>query len=314
MHEINVRSLLAVHDKRNILRAKKIFFTGVDGEEVYNITSPFRSAGHEYIAGRVEPREKELESKIIFFIKKGDKWVPDKNAPVFNLQDPFISTINDELIFGGVEIIIDNGMVNYLTAFFRGKDVYHLKRFAEGPPGMKDIRLILLPQGEIGLFTRPQGIIGGRGRIGFMKIPSLLSLTQFKKEDYFKAPLLLDNLPDEEWLGPNVIYILKNGAIGVLGHIACYTRGIKKKLNKNYYITTFVLDQHTNTSAGMKIILERNNLPQGQSKLKTLKNVLIPGGLVRHDNGTATMYIGASDAESYEIEMIDPFLEYELEK
>ena len=41
---------------------------------------------------------------------------------------------------------------------------------------MKDIRLILLSDNRIGVFTRPQGKIGGRGRIGFMIVNSLKEL------------------------------------------------------------------------------------------------------------------------------------------
>lgn len=309
---MDVLSLIKAYDKNKILKIKKLDFIGVDGFDVYNITAPFLSVEREYIAGRVEPRENELDSRVMFFIRKDDTWMLDENAPVFNLQDPFVCIINDKLIVGGVEILIEHDMIYYSTVFFRGKDIYHLKRFAQGPRGMKDIRLVLLSHGDIGLFTRPQGVIGGRGRIGFMSITSFESLSQLKHENYFAAPLLTGDFNDEEWLGANAAYILKNGTIGVLGHIACYTEDAQKKFHKNYYPITFMFDMQTNTPSGMKIIAARDDFPSGQSKIETLRNVLFAGGLVRHDDGTATMYVGAGDAESYEIRMIDPFLEYEL--
>jgi hypothetical protein len=312
LQSMDVRSLLAVYDRQKILGIRKLDFTGVDGKDVYNITAPFRSSEHEYIAGRVESREKELESQVMFFIRKNNKWVLDENAPVLNLQDPLISIINDEFIIGGVEIVLEQDMIDYSTVFLRGKDVYHLERFTQGPRGMKDIRLTLLPQGSVGLFTRPQGAIGGNGRIGFMNIASLESLLQLKYEDYFAAPLLSGSFKDEEWLGVNAAYTLKNGLVGVVGHIACHTEDAQEKLHKNYYPVTFALHPQTNTPVGMKIIATRDDFPPGQSKVETLRNVLFVGGLVRHDDGAATMYVGAGDAESYEVRIVDPFLEYEL--
>jgi len=227
------------------------------------------------------------------------------------MQDPFVCTINDELIFGGVEIVLGHDAINYSTVFFKGKDVHNLKRFAKGPVGMKDIRLILLSQDNIGVFTRPQGVIGGRGRIGFMNIASIDDLPGLEDNDYFAAPLLKGDFHDDEWLGVNAVYILKNGLVGVLGHIACCTEDADRRLCKNYYPITFVLDMQANTPIGMKIIAIRDDFPVGEAKDKTLRNVLFPGGIVRHDDGTATMYVGASEAESYEVKLIDPFLEYE---
>ena len=313
---MNVQSLLATYDKRKILDIRKLDFVGVEGKDVYNITALFQNAGREYIAGRVEPREDELNSQVMFFFRKDDTWVLDEKAPVLNLQDPLVSIINGEFIFGGVETILEQGMIDYSTVFYRGKDIYHLERFTQGPRGMKDIRLTLLPQGNVGLFTRPQGAIGGNGRIGFMSINSLENLSQLKHEDYFAAPLLSGNFKDDEWLGVGAAYPLKNDLVGVGGHIACYTEDNKKKKHKNYYPVTFALHPQTNTPIGMKIIATRDDFPSGQSKDKTLQNVLFLGGIIRHyeKNKTATAYFGAGDAESYAVKMQDPFLEYELGK
>lgn len=326
---IDVKSLLKAYNKtyncrdcRKILNAKRLDFIGlsVKTKDVYNITAPFTSAGREYIAGRVESKKNEYESQVMFFKREGkdDAWMLDEDAPVFRLQDPFVCIIGNELIFGGVEIIFEQDAAKYFTVFFRGKDIYNLKLFATGPIGMKDIRLVSMPNGSVGLFTRPQGVIGGKGRIGFMSINSIDILPQLKSEDYFAAQLLTGDFHDDEWLGVNAAYILKNGSIGVLGHIARYSNNTeddkkdnKKKLHKNYYPITFMFNPKTNIFTGMKIIVTRDYLPPGRSKAETLRNVLFAGGLVRCDDGTAIMYTGVGDAESYEIKMIDPFLEYE---
>ena len=313
-NNIDVKSLLSSYNKKDILEIKKIEFIGVEGKDVYNITAPFQSDGVEYLAGRVEPREDELNSKVMFFIRKKDArytWILDKKAPVFRLQDPFVCIIDSEIIFGGVRIILVDGEVHHHTVFFRGKNIHDLKKFARGPDNMKDIRLVQLPQRMIGLFTRPQGIIGGKGRIGFTRIDSLEDLSRFTHEDYFKTLLLCKDFDDEEWLGANAAHILKNGLVGVLGHIACYSKDPMGKIHKNYYPITFALDMQSNEPIGIKIIARRDDFPKGQSKIATLQNVLFAGGFIRHDDGTATVYVGAGDTESYEIKMKDPFFEYE---
>ena len=257
----------------------------------------------------------------MFFINKNDQWELDEKAPIFDLQDPFISFLKDEIIFGGVEIRIENNLISYRTIFFKGKNIYDLKKFAEGPEGMKDIRLSQLPSqiseeissevsSEIpglGIFTRPQGKIGGRGRIGFMKIDSLDHFEKLKHEEYYSAKLISDFFLEEEWLGVNAIYQLKNGKLGILGHIACFSN-----LEKHYYPIVFSFDHKTNSFSKIKIIATRKDLGEGKSKRPDLKYVLFSGGLVRLNDGTAKLYAGAGDAEAYEITMTDPFLEYEI--
>ena len=58
----------------------------------------------------------------------------------------------------------------------------------------------------------------------------------------------------------------------------------------------------------MKIIATRKELPKGESKSPELSNILFPGGLIRNNNGTVNLYVGAGDAEAYEILIKDPFL------
>ena len=99
----------------------------------------------------------------------------------------------------------------------------------------------------------------------------------------------------------------KNGNLGILGHIAYISDGSEK----NYYPITFQFNPVTEEVSGIKIIARREDLPEGASKNQALENVLFPGGLIRIGDGTAKLYVGAGDAESYEITIKDPFLEYE---
>nr|WOZ50631.1 AncX [synthetic construct] len=289
---------------KQVSKAEKLKFTGVDGRDVYNITAPFLYEGKQLILGRVEKRDSEF-SEVVFFEKTDGVWTRREDAKTFNLQDPFFTFINGELIFGGVEVFYNpNGAVTWYTVFYRGKDINDLKPFATGPQGMKDIRLVELPDGRIGVFTRPQGEKGGRGKIGFTIINSLDDLTP---ETIENAPLLPDQFVDEEWGGANEAHLLDNGTIGVLGHIAYFD----EDGNRHYYAMCFALDPETQEATPMKIIAVRSNFPEGPAKRPDLADVVFSGGLVRKEDGTAELYVGVSDAEAHRITIPDPFLEYE---
>ena len=61
--------------------------------------------GKIYLAGRVESWKDALDSQVLFFEEnKRGLWLPIENSPSFNLEDPFFTKIEDEIIFGGVEV------------------------------------------------------------------------------------------------------------------------------------------------------------------------------------------------------------------
>lgn len=299
--KINIKILLKNY-KKTLINSKKLNFE-IKNKDFYNITAPFVINDKEYILGRVESRKKQ-DSRIMFFIKSKDKYILDKKAPVLKLEDPFINFIGEEIIVGGVDI---SSKKFYRTVFFKGKDIYSLKKFKQGPKGMKDIRLVLLSDKRIGIFTRPQGKIGGRGRIGFMIVNSIKEFSKLSEKDFYSAELLAEVFEKNEWLGVNSVYVLKNNKLGVLGHIA----GFSENMKRNYYPISFNFDYSSNYFSDMKIIITRNELPKGESKREDLINVLFPGGLIRNSDGTAKLYVGAGDAEAYEILIKDPFLEHE---
>lgn len=293
-------------NKQPVEKGKRMLFINVGNRDVYNITAPFIINGEKIIAGRVENRESEY-SQIMFFIFNGEAWSPKEKAPVFNLQDPFVTGINNEIIFGGVEVFQKNNdpaKLQWRTVFFRGTNINHLKLFAAGPIGMKDIRLIELCDQRIGVFTRPQGKIGGRGKIGFTIISSLNELTEKTIE---KASIIDNQFVDDEWGGVNEPHLLSNGQIGVLGHIACFD----ENQNRHYYSMAFLFDPDLKKSSPIKIIAVRENFEEGEFKRKDLIDVVFSGGLIRRNDGYAELYAGVSDAQAHRIIIPDPFLEYE---
>lgn len=286
--------------------AEKIVFTGIGEKDVYNISAPFEDEGEPVIAGRVESRDSE-HSHVYFFVERNGKWVPRENAPVLELQDPFFTRIAGELILGGVQIFphpINKGQLGWRTVFYKGQSINGLQEFAKGPDGMKDLRLLELNDGSIGVLTRPQGEKGGRGKIGWTRITSLGELTL---DVINEAPLLEDQFIDEQWGGANEPHLLANGLVGVLGHIASFD----EEGNRHYYPMVFALDPKTGGISDMKLIATRSNFLPGPSKRPDLEDVVFSGGLVRRPDGSADIYAGISDAEAQKITIVDPFLQYE---
>ncbi|NUK29870.1 DUF1861 family protein [Parageobacillus sp. VR-IP] len=285
---------------------EKLIFKGIGDRDVYNISAPFEDEGELVIAGRVEPRDSE-HSEVYFFVNRNGEWIPREGAPVFQLQDPFFTKIGGELIFGGVQTFSNPTMESSLgwrTVFYRGKRIADLKEFAKGPDGMKDVRLIELKDGSIGVLTRPQGEKGGRGKIGFIRIPSL---DDFTCEVMENAPLLEGQFIDEEWGGANEPHLLSNGLIGVLGHIACFD----EEGHRHYYPMVFVLNPDTMEFSDIELIATRSHFLEGVSKRPDLADVVFSGGLVRKGDGTADLYAGVGDAEAQKITIMDPFVKYE---
>jgi len=291
-----------------ITKVEKLVFAGVGGRDVYNITAPFHYDGEDVIMGRVEERDSEF-SQVFFFTQSADRvWSPRAHTHTYSLQDPCVTCIKGELVVGGVEVMTaaDNPhrIISWATQFYRGTHIDSLCHFSSGPRNMKDIRLIELADGRIGVFTRPQGVRGGRGQIGFTIIDSLDDLNEQTFED---AEILQDQFIAEEWGGANEAHLLKNGLVGVLGHIACFD----EQSNKHYYSCVFAMNPLTCEKTALKIIAVRGDFPVGPGKRPDLEDVIFSGGLVRLSGGRAMLSVGVSDAEAYRIEIPDPFVEYE---
>jgi len=305
----SIRSLLHAYDPKTVKKAKKINAEGVANMDVYNITAPFKINNKQYILGRAELRTFELVTLSLFFKKSKDKWIADKDYPIFNLQDAFISKVGETIIMGGVEVMqkeVKKGL-SFRTVFYKGKSIHHFKRFATGPWKMKGVRLIELPNHKIGVFTRPLGGKWGRGKIGFEIIDSLRAI---KPRRLTKIKTIRGMFAKGEWGGVNEVHLLKNNKLGVIGHIAKFS---KDKTKRYYYPISFMYDYEEGEFSGLKILATRDELPHGEAKRPDLYDVIYPGGLVRNKNKTATLYTGVADAEAYEITIKDPFLEYEKE-
>ena len=69
----------------------------------------------------------------------------------------------------------------------------------------------------------------------------------------------------------------------------------------------FVYDRETHSASPVEIIATRENFPAGDEKTPKLSDIVFPGGLIRHGDGTATLYAGLSDTEAGSFTLPDPF-------
>lgn len=282
---------------------EKLKFMGGGQNDVYNITAPFSDETKQVIAARVEPRESE-ESTVAFFEKAGESWKLMKDMPFFPLQDPFVTRIDGLLVFGGVRVTRDSaGEATWRTVLYKGETIKTLVLFFEGPVGMKDLRLAQMPNGIILVLTRPQGIKGGRGKIGFFLLPALDELDVRKIED---APLLEGHFAEGEWGGANEIHPLRNGDAGVLGHVAYFD----EQGDRHYYSMIFTLDPLTGNHTPVEIIATRDDFIDGPAKREDLKDIVFSGGAIR-GNSRLILFAGTSDTEAQKIVLDDPFEKYE---
>ncbi len=285
---------------------------GVGQADVYNPSVPFICDGQSIIAGRVEERSTE-KSKVMFFAEKHTKLELIKNAPVFELQDPFITCIGNEIILGGVRVEWEgHRAVTWYTDFYKGTSLNTLEYFTSGPEHMKDIRLLEMRDGRIAVFSRPQGkkmldCFGCIAKIGFTIVNSLEELTPQAIAD---AQLLEGQFLPEEWGGCNQLYILKNGLIGVIGHKA-FGEGEEAEKILHYYSMAFAVNPETREVTQTKIICSRDCFPEGPAKQPRLKDVTFTSGIIRNADKTAVLYSGLSDCQVGKIIIPDPFLEYE---
>lgn len=280
--------------------AHKLIFNGVPGFDVYNIAAPFTHAGQRYIAGRVEKRDSE-ESIIYFFKEKNElEWELDETLPSFQMQDPFTFTIGKDLLLGGVVTYPrEDGSTGWYTKIYVITDLLNPKEWFTGPEGMKDLRFHALPTDELLVLTRPQGELGGRGKIGRLIVPTIASLTN----DMIEHAPLFDQFTDEEWGGANAVYPIDAEHVGILGHIANFDdEGFR-----HYYSMSFVYNFKTDKAGPMHLLAMRNEFLAGPTKRDDLVDVVFSGGLEFITDDKVNLYAGISDAEAQVIQKENPF-------
>lgn len=296
---------------KKIYESETLVFYGVDCFDVYNISIPFIRGGKRYLFGRLERREEWARSWVRLFEETGqDEWTVVKDSMIYTLEDPYISEIGDELVLGGTHVQYQSGKYStFFGYFYRGTDLHNLYYFTTGPNKMKDIRLVRLSDGKIGVFSRPRsaGMIGKYGSesmIGFTVLDRLEELTADVIEN---APYIYGIFGEGEWGGVNQAYLLDSGKIGVIGHI-CYIdedeNGGKVKV---YLNMAFIFDPTTRESSDLQLIGSRTCYPPGPAKAPQLVDCAFTSGIVMRSDGKADLYSGIGDCQTGRITIDNPF-------
>ncbi len=277
------------------MKASILNFANKNGKTVYNPTVPFEFNGKNYMGVRMESLESELDSQTSFAYEKDKKsnlWVVDNSIKSLPLQDPTHVEINGETFILGVKVWQVGRDMRWRQEIYRGDSIKDLEYFTSGPEGMKDIRFVDLDYG-IGVFTRPQGKIGGRGKIGYLEVGSIDELKTFAEDDWYNGAKIIEDLFDDNlWGGVNQAIKLSGGEIGVIGHIAHQTINGEIKLEKHYYGMAFRFNPKTRTHSGLKIIDKREGFPHSPSKrTPKLDDIIFPAGIDNKNN----LYCGLSD-------------------
>lgn len=299
---------------KQIYESAKLTFRGVDGFDVYNPSIPFEWAGRQYIFGRVERRTEWARSWVRLFSQTGpDEWTLVPEAMIYQLEDPYIARLGQELVLGGTHVRYKQGKIEtYYGYFYRGTDINDLYYFTTGPDYMKDIRLVALTNGRIGVFSRPRNEtirqkFGSESQIGFA---SLNRLEELSAEVIENAPYIPGLFDTGEWGGCNQAYALESGLIGVIGHQSYLTPNADGPELQTYLNLAFVFDPVKHTLLDKKIIGTRSCYPAGPAKKPFLVDCAFTAGIVTRPDGKVDLYSGIGDTEAGRIVIDNPFEGY----
>jgi hypothetical protein len=282
--------------------SRRLKFAGIEGLDIYNLTTPFLLEDEHVLAARGEPRENH-QSRVFLFRKKGHTWYPHPDWEPIAMEDPFFFHLKEVPYLGGVETFPDaaGDALEWRTVVYNISSLSEPQLVFRGPIGMKDIRFIEYSDGTIGVFTRPQGGAAGRGTCGYLETDNIATLTP---EELEEASLL--SAPDEySWEGINQPILLEEDKVGLLGHVA----GMGKGEVRSYYAAVSEFSRKKRKKKPWRIIAERQELPPGPAKREDLMDVIFPGGITFESPERALLYLGVSDAEAWTLEIPNPFVE-----
>ncbi len=299
---------------KTVYERATLAFHGVEGYDVYNASIPFDWQGDSYIFGRVERRAEWARSWVRLFAQTGaDDWTLAPDSMIYPLEDPYVCRIGEELVLGGTHVRYKAGNIDtYYGYFYRGIDLHDLYYYTTGPDYMKDIRLVELADGRIGVFSRPRNDairrrFGSEAQIGFVIIDGLEHLTGGVIE---QAPYIPGLFADREWGGCNQVYLLDSGLLGVIGHMSYHERSPAGMQLQVYLNIAFIFDPVMHDVLDLRIIGSRPCYPDGPAKRPGLADCAFTAGFVMRPDGKADLYSGIGDTQVGRITIDYPFAGY----
>ena len=295
--------------EKHIYDSALLTFIGAEGWDVYNCSLPFTGVdGKKYIYGRVEKNDEWANSNVWLFVETGkDVYTRVENSMTYQLEDPFLQRINGELVLGGTHVRKTRGNLDTYYGYFFHGDENHMTYFTTGPDHMKDIRLVEMADGRIGVFSRPNrgNYTGGaQSQIGFTVINSLNELDADVIES---APYLNGLIGNGEWGGVNQAYRLESGKIGIIGHMSYNDKTPDGKPLSVYVNTAFLLDPIAGTVTEPKIIGTKSCYPTCTPKIPRLADCVFTTGILPREDGLVDLYSGVGDTSEGRITIDNPF-------
>ncbi|MGH2442163.1 MAG: DUF1861 family protein [Chloroflexota bacterium] len=280
------------------VRGQLVSLLGIGEMDGYNPSNPISDGRYPRVYVRVEPRDMEFATWSVPFRQlEADRWEMESDIPMLRLQDPFAATIHGTLVVGGVRILSKlRDEVVWETVLLKGDSPSHLQEFARSPEYMKDVRLAQLEDGRIGVFTRPWGTEANSRQIGYQEVDGLGEVAGAMAT----APVLETQPVEGQWWGANAVYVLGNGKLGVLAHIAKW-EGTRRR----YYPIAFVFDRVSRAIVhGPHIVADRSCFPAYEPKLPDLGDVIFPAWI---DREKGLFFGGLSDTAIGVMPLDDPF-------
>lgn len=294
------------------------FQRGTEAEfSVYNPSAAFINPPDRYRAVRVDCLDDDRTKSVIF--KHTDDGLEPYPERTFDLEDPFASNFDGEIVFGGVKVNKSRNskgevVSNWRTILYRGKTIPELEPFFTGPDGMKDIRIGKGSKGRIGVYTRPRNpwneSLGGLGQIGYREFESLDQLEKAGTAslDIHNAPLLSSfRFPVGEWGGVNHVQVVNNGEYQ--GWNALLIHKAFRATARHYSAGALLHDPTTGRIIDLGTLVKRSDLPpgpwKGKEKSRDLEDVFFPGELIIEKDKLKVIG-GAGDAQVMEVEIPIP--------
>ena len=298
--------------ERKPRKGEVLRFEGCGGKDVYNCSVPFDFNGKTYIWGRVEKREEWATSVTVLFEQREDGvFVRAPGSEIYPLEDPFFLQIKGEYILGGTHVVKDKSKIKtYYVYFYRGKSPFALKYFTTGPDYMKDVRLVELAGGRIGVFSRPRNdeILEKYGTVSQIGYTEIDSLDELDAEVIDRAAYIPGCFAENEWGGVNQAIALRGGLVGLVGHQG-YTLWKGKTEYPVYVNTAYVYDPARGELLTKEVIGVFSDYPPCDTKTPAHIYCAFTSGIAG-EGETVRLYSGLGDAHEGWIEIEDPFRGY----
>jgi hypothetical protein len=296
---------------------------GLTGKDTYN-PSLYEYGPTKILAMRAEKRESNAirpstyHPSVYFARHHKDGWRVDLTLQPFDmLEDPFFLYVVENgmqrVVFGGVRVRNKHGEIIPQTEFYKGDTLETLERISfVVVHGMKDVRLLQLPDGRFLVCKRPRGDKYKRGRITLHVIDTLEQVVDIVDTD-LPTLAVLDSCQDAlDWVGINEVRIIKDHEghawVGLLGHVALEDHNhVIHYAACTYKISLQdLLDQKLHKICP-RVIATRSCFEVGPVKAPELGDVIFPGHLEHVQDYTYRLWAGLSDARIGVIELDDPF-------